>query len=282
MRKIILSFILALLLTGNVFASVVSKSFTAVGAGPSLSVKIGDSFTYAVSGTFSGTVLLQRSTNTFTWSTVATATGATSGTVIAESNNANQVHYRFWCDAYVSGTIVTAMTEATGYIVPVTEFKNKNGETVFYTTETGVVVRDITATGTITGFSGGGGGASSFNVLIGSGAEVINTGIKPTGQVKIPSAGTITGWEVKSCDSTPTTGSIVIDIWKDTYTNYPPTIADTITASAKPTLTAGTKAQSSTLTGWTTAITAGDIFYFNVDSASSLTCAKLTVNYTAQ
>lgn len=128
---------------------------------------------------------------------------------------------------------------------------------------------------------GGGGGSSSFGVLIGNGSEVITTGTKTTGLVRIPSAGTITGWQIKSCDSTPTSGSIVIDIWKDTYANFPPTVADSITASAKPTLTSATKAESTTLTGWITSISAGDIFYFNVDSVTSLTCAELSVDYTA-
>jgi len=72
-------------------------------------------------------------------------------------------------------------------------------------------------------------------------------------------------------------GSIVIDIWKDTYANFPPTVADTITASAKPTLSAATKAQDSTLTGWTKAITAGDTLRFNVDSASTVTRVTLVL-----
>jgi len=155
MKKFILSLILALVLAGNVFAATISKSFTATGASGDLSVKVGDSFTYAVSGTFVGTVVLQKSTNYFTWETVATATGSASGTVIAESSNSNQVIYRFFCTAYTSGTIVTSMVDATGYIVPVNEWKNKNGETVAYTTETGIVVRDLTATGTVTGIAGG-------------------------------------------------------------------------------------------------------------------------------
>lgn len=65
-------------------------------------------------------------------------------------------------------------------------------------------------------------------------------------------------------------GSIVIDVWKDTYANYPPTIADTITASAKPTLSSAAKSTDSTLTGWTTSIAAGDILRFNVDSATTV------------
>ena len=48
----------------------------------------------------------------------------------------------------------------------------------------------------------------------------------------------------------------------------PPTVADTITASAKPTLSSATKSEDTTLTGWTTAVTAGDVFGFMVDSAS--------------
>lgn len=73
-------------------------------------------------------------------------------------------------------------------------------------------------------------------------------------------------------------GSIVVDIWKDTYANYPPTVADTITASAKPTLASAIKAQDTTLTGWTTAITRGDIIKVHIDSASTVKAATLTLD----
>lgn len=76
------------------------------------------------------------------------------------------------------------------------------------------------------------------------------------------------------------TGSAVIDIWKDTYANYPPTVADTITASAKPTITSDIKSTDSTLTGWTTAISAGDTLKINVDSASSITQIVLILKVT--
>lgn len=66
-------------------------------------------------------------------------------------------------------------------------------------------------------------------------------------------------------------GSCVVDIWKDTYANFPPTVADTITASAKPTVSGAVKSQDSTLTGWTTTITAGDYLLPNVDSCSTST-----------
>lgn len=74
-----------------------------------------------------------------------------------------------------------------------------------------------------------------------------------------------------------TTGSIVLDVWKNTYANYPPTVADTITASAKPTLSSASKTTDATLTGWTKTITAGDILIANINSVSGITNAVLTL-----
>lgn len=65
-------------------------------------------------------------------------------------------------------------------------------------------------------------------------------------------------------------GDFVADIWKDTYANYPPTVADTITAAAKPTLAAAIKNQDAVLTGWTKSFNKGDIWLPNVDSAATV------------
>jgi hypothetical protein len=62
-------------------------------------------------------------------------------------------------------------------------------------------------------------------------------------------------------------GSIAFDIWKDTYANFPPVVGDSIVASAPPTISTATKAQDTTLTGWTTTLAAGDILRFYVDGA---------------
>ncbi len=70
-------------------------------------------------------------------------------------------------------------------------------------------------------------------------------------------------------------GSIVIDLWKDSYANYPPTVEDTITASAKPTLSSAIKSQDISLTDWTTSLTAGDVIRVNVDSATTVTRVTL-------
>ena len=93
------------------------------------------------------------------------------------------------------------------------------------------------------------------------------------GDLTIPFACTITEWTLLA----DATGSAVVDIWKDTYANYPPTIADVITASAKPTISSATKGQSSTLTGWTATITAGDTLRFNVNSVSGINRLTLSL-----
>jgi hypothetical protein len=109
----------------------------------------------------------------------------------------------------------------------------------------------------------------SIGITIGDGSSTISTGQKEC--IQIPFTCTITEWTILSIDASNTSGSIVIDIWKDTYANFPPTVADTITAAAKPTVSAAIKATSSTLTAWTTTITAGDVLKFNVDSVSTFT-----------
>lgn len=110
--------------------------------------------------------------------------------------------------------------------------------------------------------------------IIDGGGSVITTGIK--GDLEIPFGCTINRVTVLGDQS----GSIVIDVWKDTYANYPPTVADTITASAKPTLSTATKSQDATLTGWTTAISAGDTLRFNVDSITTLTRVLISLKVT--
>lgn len=88
--------------------------------------------------------------------------------------------------------------------------------------------------------------------------------------VPIPFAWSDIAWARALAD---TSGAIVVDVWKDTYANYPPTDSpDSITASAPITITAsGTKSEDATLTGWTKTGSAGDILKFNVDSCTTIT-----------
>ena len=116
--------------------------------------------------------------------------------------------------------------------------------------------------------------AGGVTLVIDGGGSVITTGNKTW--VRIPYNGTITGYELTADVS----GSIVIDIWKSTYATYPPVVGGTITAAAKPTLAGTIKAQDTTLTGWTTAVSAGDYLLFNVDSVATVTKVVLSLQIT--
>lgn len=110
---------------------------------------------------------------------------------------------------------------------------------------------------------------TSVNFIIDGGGSEITTGVK--GDVRIPFDCTITKATLLADQS----GSIKVDIWKDTYANFPPTDDDTITGGNEPEISSATKDEDSTLTDWTTSITAGDILRFNVDSVT--TCERITL-----
>ena len=114
----------------------------------------------------------------------------------------------------------------------------------------------------------------SITFIIDGGGSAITTGLK--GDLEIPFACTIARATMLADQS----GSIVVDIWKDTYANYPPTNEDSITASAPPTITTATKSQDSTLTGWTKAIATGSTLRFNVDSCATIEKCTLALKVT--
>lgn len=115
---------------------------------------------------------------------------------------------------------------------------------------------------------------ASINFLIDGGGVALTTGLK--GFLEVPFNCTINRATLLADQS----GSVVVNVWKDTYANFPPVVGDKITASAPPTITTATKSQDSTLTGWTTTISAGDILAFNVDSVTSITRVTLSLKVT--
>lgn len=104
---------------------------------------------------------------------------------------------------------------------------------------------------------------STINFVIDGGGAVISTGSK--GYLIIDFACTIQNNTLLTDQS----GSIVVDIKKCSYAGFPTTAS--ICAAAKPTLATAQKSQDATLTGWTTAIAAGDILEYYVDSATTVT-----------
>ena len=104
-----------------------------------------------------------------------------------------------------------------------------------------------------------------------NGGAVLNTGSSIAGAIQVPFACAIESVTLLADQS----GSVVVDLWKDSYANYPPTVADTITAAALPTITTADKSTDSTLTAWTKTLAAGDIILGNIDSVTSITALKL-------
>lgn len=115
---------------------------------------------------------------------------------------------------------------------------------------------------------------SGITCCIDGGGAVILTGQR--GPVVVPFNCTITEMMLLGDQ----TGSMVIDIWKTDYAGYPPSAANSICAAALPTLTGARKTRDTTLTGWTTSLSADDLLIFNVSLASSLLRATLSLRVT--
>ncbi len=115
---------------------------------------------------------------------------------------------------------------------------------------------------------------AALGITIDGGGAVPTTGQK--GFIYVPYSCTINSVTMLADQS----GSAVVDIWKVAYGSFPPSVANTITASALPTLSSAQNSQDTTLTGWTKTISAGDVLAFNVNSASTLTRINLTLKVT--
>jgi len=111
-----------------------------------------------------------------------------------------------------------------------------------------------------------------------SNAGMVLTASTKTLPIRIPYSGTITGWTITSDVS----GSCVVNVWKDTYANSPPTEADAIAGTEKPTLSSASKNQDLSLTTWTTTtVTEGDMIIFNIESATTVTAVFVELHVTA-
>lgn len=95
--------------------------------------------------------------------------------------------------------------------------------------------------------------------------------------VYVPWEIVITGVVMGALDGN--TGSLVADVWSRTYASFPPSVGQTITASAKPTISSGIKSKDTTLTGWTTTVPADSYLFFHVDSCTTLTDVNMAITF---
>ena len=108
-------------------------------------------------------------------------------------------------------------------------------------------------------------------VVFDSAGAGLVTGI--AGDVKIDYNCRISSWTLTG----DAVGDLVVDIWRSSYDNFPPTIANTICGGSEPTLATEEKATDHVLLGWQTYIHKGDHLRFNIDSVSALDRATLTL-----
>lgn len=136
---------------------------------------------------------------------------------------------------------------------------------------TGITFDDVVAGVRTISSEGGPAGSTTFSRGI-TVSGTITTGFK--GVIRVPVACTIVAWTLMS----DVAGNIAFDITKDAPgTTYPPTTS--IVAAAPPTLTANDFNGDATLTGWTTAVDAGDVIGFTVTSVSGVGRATLQLDF---
>lgn len=113
----------------------------------------------------------------------------------------------------------------------------------------------------------------SFEIVIDGGGQAIAPGV--VYDFEVPFDVTILSAKLTADQA----GSIVIDLWKDSYENYPATVEDSVCASAKPTLSSALKSEDLTLTGWTKTWTKGEWVRVSVDSATTVTRVTLSLRF---
>ena len=117
---------------------------------------------------------------------------------------------------------------------------------------------------------------NSFNLAMGDGVNALTTGTKGVLEIHFPC--TITQADLLADVS----GSAVVNIYKiagGSYTGWA-SVTTSIVASAKPTLGGAARSSDSTLTGWTTSLSAGDVLKVTVESASTITALSLVLKVT--
>ena len=114
--------------------------------------------------------------------------------------------------------------------------------------------------------------ARTINFIIDGGGSAITAGTK--GYLQVDFDCEIVAYTILTDNASST---IQIDVNKSTFAGFPGSLAS-ITASATPSVTGAQSATSTTLTGWTTTISAGDVLEFQVDGTpANATLATLAL-----
>jgi hypothetical protein len=118
-------------------------------------------------------------------------------------------------------------------------------------------------------------GRAAIEFILDGGGQFLQPGT--IGTLEVPFDCTI----VRSTVAALQVGSIVLDVWKAAAAglpgSYPPNVGNSIVAADPPTLVASSFAQDIALTGWATALKAGDILAFVVTSVINIAQCTLSL-----
>jgi hypothetical protein len=129
-----------------------------------------------------------------------------------------------------------------------------------------------TGSGGATGATGATGVPSPFGASFGSTSASATALTADTAYFTWPNTCTIKSWSI-NVDA----GTATFDIWKIATGTAIPTISNSITASAQPAIASGTSIKSTSMSGWTTSVSAYDIFGINLKTVATAKFASLTV-----
>jgi hypothetical protein len=109
-----------------------------------------------------------------------------------------------------------------------------------------------------------------IHATIGNGQSEPTTGVK--GYERLSFKCRVTGWSVAADQS----GSCVVDIWKDTHANFPPTNADSMVDTGTEPYLSSEQVREDSAPDWSQlTINEGDWLVFNLDSVT--TCTQIEV-----
>jgi phage baseplate assembly protein gpV len=216
---------------------------------------------------------------TFDWENgiLVVQSGSNTPLLTAEPGNGVNIHDTFGNTAIESDSRLLKDSNASQSLDWNNRYLIKLDGSTAFDWENGILTGSLygTASYALNGGSVTGGTLSgSFGITIDGGGSAITTGNK--GYLTVPYGGTITGWRIISDQS----GSCVVDVWKTA--NAIPTVTNTIAGTEKPTLSSQQLNTNTALTTWTSSVSPGDIFAFNVDSATTVTRVNVSIYITKQ
>lgn len=217
----------------------VSSSFTATGSSTAIAISGGESVAIVLSGTWVGTVLLQRRIGGYAWETVAAFTANVTQSITAPTGGGI---FRWKCTAYTSGTIVYSLTDnvlnvvvGLGTVARATETTFQidtadiNGGAIDATVIGAAVVAaasfsTVSATGAITSTLATG----SAPLVVASTTVVANLNASALSGATMAAPGAIGGGTPAAVTGTTVTGAAIVS----TQTRSETGIEDTLTAHA--------------------------------------------------